>query len=83
MPQKKSAKKRVKITLRNEQRNRAARSAMKSRLKAITDDKGKDRDAAVREHQALLDQAARRGVVHRNKAARLKSRFSSKKTAAS
>jgi small subunit ribosomal protein S20 len=78
MPQKKSAKKRVKIGLRNEQRNRAARSAMKSSLKSIAESKSKDPQAAIREHQSLLDSAARRGVIHRNKAARLKSRFNSK-----
>ncbi len=78
MPQKKSAKKRVKIGLRNEQRNRAARSSMKSQLKKIAEAKGKDSDTAIRDHQSLLDQAIQSGIIHPNKAARMKSRFRSK-----
>ncbi len=78
MPQQKSAKKRVKIGLRNQERNRAARSTLRTRLKQTTEAKESDYDAAVREHQSILDRAARGGLIHKNRAARLKSRFSSK-----
>jgi small subunit ribosomal protein S20 len=78
MPQLKSAKKRVKIGRRNQERNRAARSALRTRLKQTAEAKEADRDAAVREHQSLLDRAVKGGLLPKNRAARLKSRFSSK-----
>ncbi len=78
MPQQKSAKKRVKIGLRNQERNRAARSTLRTRLKQTAEAKQTDRDTAVREHQSVIDRAVKNGLIHRNRAARLKSRFSSK-----
>ena len=78
MPQQKSAKKRVKIGLRNQERNRAGRSTLRARLKQTVETKETDRDAAVREHQSVVDRAVKAGLMHRNRAARLKSRFSSK-----
>lgn len=78
MPQQKSAKKRVKIGLRNQERNRAARSTLRTRLKQTTEARETDRDTAVRDHQSVVDRAVKSGLIHRNRAARLKSRFSSK-----
>ena len=78
MPQQKSAKKRVKIGLRNQERNRAARSTLRTRLKQTAETKETDRDAAIRDHQSILDRAVKGGLIHKNRAARLKSRFSSK-----
>lgn len=77
MPQQKSAKKRVKTGLRNQARNRALRSTLRTDLKRIVDMKDSDKEAAAREHQAVLDRAVKAGLVHKNKAARLKSRFRS------
>ena len=78
MPQLKSAKKRVKIGLKNQERNRAARSTLRTRLKQTVAARDKDAEAAGREHQSIIDRAVKAGLIHRNKAARLKSRFSSK-----
>ena len=78
MPQLKSAKKRVKIGLRNQERNRAARSTLKTQLKQTAEARGSDRDSAIKEHQSIVDRAVKSGLIHLNKAARLKSRFSSK-----
>jgi small subunit ribosomal protein S20 len=78
MPQQKSAKKRLKVGLRNHSRNRAARSALRTSLKRVEELKGDNSESAIREHQSLLDRAVKTGLLHRNKAARLKSRFSSK-----
>ncbi len=78
MPQLKSAKKRVKIGLKNQERNRAARSTLRTRLKQTVAARDKDAEAAVREHQSIVDRAVKTGLIHRNMAARLKSRFSSK-----
>jgi small subunit ribosomal protein S20 len=78
MPQQKSAKKRVKTALRNQERNRAARSTLRTRLKQTAEARETDHDAAVREHQSILDRAVKGGLLHKNRAARLKSRFTSK-----
>ena len=61
--------------LRHAQRARA-RTAAKSVLQAV---RGSDRAAAeeqLRRASSLLDNMARKGVIHRNKAARQKSRLS-------
>jgi len=78
MPQQKSAKKRVKTGLRDQERNRAARSTLRTRLKQTVEAREKDAETAIREHQSLVDRGVKAGLIHRNKAARLKSRFSSK-----
>jgi small subunit ribosomal protein S20 len=75
MPTHKSAKKRVKTNLKAQARNRAARSALKTSLKQITESAKADPEKTVREHASVLDRAASKGLIHRNKAARLKSRF--------
>jgi len=75
MPQHKSAKKRVKTNLKRQMRNRAARSTLRTTLKKIQEMPAEKRAEAVNEIQSVLDKAAKRGIIHRNKAARLKSRF--------
>ena len=81
MPNKKSAKKRVKQNARNEVRNRAAKSSMKSSVKRAQDliDAGDaGAKAQVRETQSLIARLNKRGVIHKNKAARVQSRLMSK-----
>jgi len=82
MPTHKSAKKRVKTNLKRQGRNRAAKSALKSKLKTLSEMKPDQRDDQVRRTQSVLDQAAAHGLIHKNKAARLKSRASRKPKAA-
>jgi small subunit ribosomal protein S20 len=57
-------------------RNRAQRSALRTALKKahVTAASGDDMAAAVK----LLDRAARKGLIHRNAAARHKSRMARK-----
>lgn len=78
MPKHKSAKKRVKTNLKRQARNRAAKSTLKSTLKILASMPGEKHEESVRQTQAVLDKATTRGVVHRNKAARLKSRAAKK-----
>jgi len=68
-----SAKKNMRKTRAATVRNRAQRSALRTALKkAITPGSSSaDRHAAVQ----LLDRAARKGLIHRNSAARHKSRL--------
>lgn len=75
MPQHKSARKRVKTSLRRQVRNRAARSTLRTAIKAIQGTPADQADEAARRMYSLVDRAARHGLIHKNKAARLKSRF--------
>lgn len=77
MPQHKSAKKRVKTNLKRQIRNRAMRSTLKTDLKGIKAMPEDQKDGAVRGMQSALDKAVNKGIVNKNKAARLKSRFAS------
>lgn len=79
MPNIKSAKKRVLVaSLRNE-RNKAAKTELKTVLK-----KARAEDAtaeAVKAAAIKLDKSAGKGLIHKNKAARLKSRLAKKANA--
>jgi len=79
MPNSKSAAKRHRQSQSSRLRNRAAKSAIKSQLKKThTVAKSADTatlDAEFRATVKKLDQAAAKGVLHKNKAARLKSRL--------
>ena len=77
MPNVKSAEKRMRTSAIRAERNRAFRSRLRTALKkvraAATRDAG---DTALREASSLLDRAARKRIIHPNKAARAKSRLS-------
>lgn len=78
MPTIKSAKKRVKTNLRDEFKNRTAKATLKTTLKktnaAIA---AGDADSAqqVQSTQGLIARTWKRGIIHKNKAARLQSRL--------
>lgn len=78
MPNIKSAKKRVKTNLRDEIKNRTAKATLKTTLKktnaAIA---AGDADSAqqVQSTQSLIARTWKRGIIHKNKAARLQSRL--------
>ena len=72
----KSAKKRIKITERNNLKNKAVRSEVKTLRKQAEDaiQKNADgKDALVKKYLVRVDSAVSKGVFHGNKAARLKS----------
>jgi small subunit ribosomal protein S20 len=74
-----SAKKNMRKTRAATVRNRAQRSALRTALKKAkaTSATAEDRLTAV----SLLDRAARKGLVHRNAAARQKSRMAKRAAA--
>ena len=77
----KSAKKRIKITERNNLKNKAVRSEVKTLRKQTEDALQKStegKDALLRKYLARVDSAVSKGVFHRNKAARLKSNIMGK-----
>ena len=76
MPNIKSAKKRVLISEANYQRNKDARSALKTAIKkadAAIDAKSADAAEAVKVAVKTIDKAAVKGLIHKNNAARKKS----------
>lgn len=73
MPNIKSAKKRVLVTKKKNERNKAAKSELKTIIKKA---RAEGADAAAKKSAAIaLDKAAGKGFIHKNKAARLKSRL--------
>jgi len=82
MPHSASAKKRHKQNLRNRERNRAAKSELKSHVRKVLSaiDAGDITQAreALRTVASSADKAAASHKIHRNKAARIKSRLSAR-----
>ncbi len=82
MPNIKSAKKRVIIAEKARQHNVAARSKMrtlvKNVLKAVVAGNKEEAKAAFALAEPVLDRAAGKGLIHKNKAARHKSILSAK-----
>lgn len=76
-----SAKKRYRQNEREQVANNflqvRARTALKNARNAIAN-RTEEAEGAVRQFSSLIDRAARRGGVHRKKAARLNSRLASK-----
>lgn len=79
MPNIKSAKKRVLVAKVRNDRNKAAKTELKTVLKkARADEATAD---AVKTAAITLDKAAGKGLIHKNKAARIKSRLAKKANA--
>lgn len=76
MPNIKSSKKRMRQAERRRQRNRARRSTLRSAIKKVA--AASDPEAAARAYrdaERLLDRAAQKGLIKKNKAARHKQRL--------
>lgn len=86
MPHSASARKRHRQNLRNRDRNRAAKSSLKTAVRRLFDALSQSDSEAVRERFRLVvkqaDRAAAGGTIHRNRAARIKSRLSARVKAA-
>jgi small subunit ribosomal protein S20 len=77
----KSQKKRILTNAKAHDRNKAVRSELKQRVKSAR--ANPDDDAAVRAAIKRIDSAAQKGVIHKNAAARKKSRLMKQVNAAS
>ena len=75
MPRIKSAKKALRQSNSHNARNRAQRSALRTALKRVREAEGAAATLAYAQAVQLLDRAARKGLIHRNNAARHKSRL--------
>ena len=83
MPNIQSAKKRVKVNAVKAARNKAARSALRTEIKnanaAIV--AGENKEEALKAAVKKIDQAAAKGLLHKNTAARKKSALAKKANA--
>ena len=83
----KSAEKRIRVTAKKTLRNRSIKSAMKTRIrkfeKALAQGVTEETIRFFREATSAIDKAASKGVIHRNQAARRKSRLAAKLSALS
>jgi small subunit ribosomal protein S20 len=70
-----SAKKRMRQAGRRNLRNRIARSTLRTAIKKVRTASADTAEAAYREAEKLLDRAGRKGLIHRNAAARSKARL--------
>ncbi len=79
MAQHRSAEKRIRQSEKRRVRNRASRSGVKTQIKrlrtAIGDGSAESAKQLLPETVAQIDKAAKKGVLHRNTAARSKSRL--------
>ncbi|MCC6509289.1 MAG: 30S ribosomal protein S20 [Pirellulaceae bacterium] len=79
MPNTTSSKKRLRQSLVRRDRNRAAKSQLRGALRktreAVQAGKLDDAQALVYSTSRLLDKVASKGIIHTNKASRLKSRL--------
>ena len=75
MPNVKSAEKRMRTSKIREQRNKAARSRLRTAVKKSRQAEGDTAESSFLEAKSLLDRAARKRLIHPNKAARLKSKL--------
>ena len=76
MPIIKSAKKRVKISRRNRAANLKSFSKIKSSLRAFSKEKDiKKKEKLLNKTYSIIDRAAKKTLLHKNKAARIKSRL--------
>lgn len=79
MPNIKSAIKRVETAERNRARNKAWKSAIRSRRNEVEDSvktaDAKSAQAALQNAYRLIDKAVSKGILHKNTAARRKSRL--------
>ena len=76
MPNIKSAKKRVLVNKTKAARNKSANSALKTAIKkanAAIEANAADKDVLVKAAVKKIDQAAAKGLIHKNNAARKKS----------
>ena len=72
----KSQKKRILINAKRAERNKSVRAEVKTRVKAAESAAGTDDEAeALRLAVKRIDKAAQKGVMHKNAAARKKSRL--------
>jgi small subunit ribosomal protein S20 len=77
----KSAEKRIRTSANKRARNKARVSRLRSAVKKFREADAKGKAAALPATHAEIDRALAKGVIHRNAAARYKSRLAKKASA--
>jgi small subunit ribosomal protein S20 len=75
MPQHKSCEKRLRQDKKRNERNRAARSHLRTYVRKFRELTAENRPNEYAALQSLLDKAVKGGIISKNRAARLKSRL--------
>lgn len=76
MPHHKSAEKRMRTSERDRQKNVAVKSVVRSAMRKLREETtGEKAPGLLREAHSVLDNAARKGVIHKRTADRRKSRL--------
>jgi small subunit ribosomal protein S20 len=73
-----SAEKRIRQTAQRQKRNRGVRSRLRSTIKSYRSASEKEKGEQFPSTVAEIDRARKKGVIHRNAAARYKSRLAKK-----
>ncbi|HID93378.1 MAG TPA: 30S ribosomal protein S20 [bacterium (Candidatus Stahlbacteria)] len=73
MPHTKSVAKRVRQNEKRRLRNKAVKSYVRTMIKRVLE--SEDKEEALRKAYSALDKAVKKGVIHKNTAARKKSRL--------
>jgi small subunit ribosomal protein S20 len=81
MPNIKSAKKKMRQDVKRTKKNATYKRSIQDIMKKATQSAGADKSKHISESYAAIDKAAKKGVIHKNKAARMKSQISRKKVA--
>ena len=76
MPQHKSCEKRLKQDVKRNERNRAGMGNLRTAVRKFRELEAAKRPAEYAAFQSLLDRAVTKGLISKNRAARLKSRLS-------
>jgi small subunit ribosomal protein S20 len=77
MPNIQSAKKKVRKDIKAEKRNAMYEKSISDSVKKVTKAKtAKDKKETVQKAYSVIDKAAKKNVIHNNKASRLKSKVS-------
>lgn len=74
MPQHKSCEKRMKTAAKSRTRNRATKTVLRKTLKDFREDEQRQ-SVQLKGIDSVIDKSKAKGVIHKNKAARLKSRM--------
>jgi len=76
LPTHKSAAKRIKTAAESRQKNRSTKTTIKNAIKSYVGEKDTQKKGELAKSvQSIVDKAAGRNVIHKNKASRIKSRL--------
>ena len=82
MPHSRNAKKRLRQSLERRDKNRSVKRELKTRVRTVVESvesgKAEEAETALRVAVQKLDRAAAHNTIHRNKAARTKSRLAAR-----